>query len=163
MKVDMNDFTPEMPILPPFEDCGSPPKLNAADFAVETKYISERDKQNAVFTEIVQAFKTYYQKKSRDNHFYKRIFFWVVMALLLLIAGGFVFGSVALVRHTEKWEIIIPIAGGGAAALITALLKLPEIIATHLFPKSHIEEDQVIIELIKVLKDEALSSSASPR
>ena len=112
---------------------------------------TERDKQNAQFTEIVQAFKTYYQKKSADNHFFKRIFFWAVIALLLLIAAGFAWVCYELTRnHGGDWKTALPVAAGSAVALVTALLKLPEIIATHLFP---VGEDKVIVELVTALKD----------
>ena len=110
---------------------------------------SERDKQDAQFTQIVEAFKSYYQKKSADNHTYKKIFFYLTMLILLVIAAGFVAVCVCLV-WAAKWQIAVPIAGAGAAAIVTALLKLPEIIATHLFP---LKEDQVIVDLVKALKD----------
>ena len=111
---------------------------------------SESDKQDAEFTEIVRAFKTYYQIKSTENHRYKKIFFWMVVAILFIITVGFALACVSLARNMAGWQISVPVMGSGAVTIVVALIKLPEIIATHLFPEA---EDQMIVELVKVLKD----------
>jgi len=111
--------------------------------------LTESDKQDKHITDILEAFKNYYEIKSEDNHQYKKIFFFVVMIILGLITLGFLLAGAALL-FTAQWQVAASVMGGGAVTLVIALLKLPEIIATHLFP---LEEDKVIVDLVKALKD----------
>jgi len=107
-----------------------------------------RDKH---YTEIVAAFKINYIEKSRRNRRYKAIFFYAVITILGFIVLGFAALCVGLLLHADRWEVILPVMGGGVATVIVALLKLPQIVAKHLFPRG---EDNIIVELINTLKNE---------
>ena len=140
----------EQELLPP----AAPPKPGTTkcdDFPLESDIspiiAAEMDKQNIA---IMQAITLHYKQKTADNQRYKKVFFWVVIAILLAITAGFIAVCVSLFFYADRWQVVIPVMGGGAITVVTALLKLPEIIATYLFPKA---EDQALVDLVKVLKD----------
>ena len=110
---------------------------------------TEADKQNEQFTQIVTAYREYYQKKSSSNLTYKKIFFFAILAMLGVIVLAFVAAGIFLALRGAAWQDTLPILGGGVATLLTSLIILPQIIATHLFP---VGEDQTLIDLIAVLR-----------
>ena len=110
---------------------------------------TETDKQNEQFTQIVAAYKEYYKKKSGGNLTYKRVFFYAILSMLGLIILAFAAAVLILAARGAAWLDALPLLGGGTAALLTSLIVLPQIIATHLFP---LEEDKVIVDLIAVLR-----------
>ena len=105
--------------------------------------------QEKEYTEILILFKNNYQQKTKDNHCYKSILFSSIMATLGLILISFVALCIVLLFHPELWRVVVPIIGGSGATMVVALLKLPEIIAKHLFP---LDEDKHMVELIKAIK-----------
>ena len=131
------------------------PPVACEDFPIKTDPDADDrvalDKQRQVaYTDIVNAFKTYYVKKSEANHCYKKIFFYVIIGVLALIVLIFGAVSILLLLQSQRWESVAVVMSGGTVTIVTALLKLPKIIAEHLFPKG---EDQVIVDLVKALKD----------
>ena len=111
---------------------------------------TESDKQDEQITEILKAFKNYYKVKSNANHCYKKIFFYIIITVLALITLIFGAVSISLLFRPQRWEYVAVVMGGGVATIVTAILKLPKIIAEHLFPQ---KEDQVIVNLVEALKE----------
>jgi hypothetical protein len=109
---------------------------------------TERDKH---YTQIVEAFKQNYIAKSKKNHVYKAVFFYAVIAILAFIVLGFAMLCVGLLVAQSHWEVVLPVMGGGVTTVVVALLKLPQIVAKHLFPRG---EDKIIVELIHTLKSD---------
>ena len=134
------------------DPAGLPGTVDCSEFseAVSGLPKSEKEKQDEHYTGIVEAFKTNYINKRDDNRDYKYIFFWVTIGTLVVIVASFVALCIGLLLHAERWTIVLPVMGGGAATVIVALLKLPQIIAKHLFP---LNEDAAMVKLIKALKD----------
>jgi len=110
---------------------------------------TETDRQNEQFTQIVAAYKEYYRKKSDGNLTYKKVFFYAILSMLGAIILAFAAAGIILAVRGAVWRDALPLLGGGTAALLTSLIILPQIIATHLFP---IKEDQVIVDLIAALR-----------
>ena len=120
-----------------------------AAFAETQGKPTETDKQNEQFTQIVAAYREYYQKKSSSNLTYKKIFFFAILAMLGIIVLAFTATGIVLTLRGAAWQDTLPILGGGLATLLTSLIILPQIIATHLFP---VGEDQTLIDLIAALR-----------
>jgi len=130
--------------------CGAQLEFNVKkDLTATRDKPTESDRQNEQFTQIVAAYKEYYRKKSNSNLTYKKIFFFAILSMLALIILGFVAAGIILAARGAAWKDALPLLGGGTAALLTSLIVLPQIIATHLFP---LQEDQVIVDLIAVLR-----------
>lgn len=137
------------PELQPCEETPvAPPSADGPEGAY-CPYKSEQDKQEEHYTAILEAFGAFYKKKSRRNHVFKAIFFFAILALLVVLTAGFATACVLLALKGQDWTITVPVAAAGAATVLSALVTLPQIIATHLFPT---DEDRVIVDLIKVLK-----------
>ena len=140
----------EQELLPPATP-QKPGTTKCDDFPLEADIspiiAAEMDRQNIA---IMQAIRMHYTRKNEDNTRYKKVFFWVVITILLAITAGFIAICVSLFFYADRWQIVIPVMGGGAITVVTALLKLPEIIANYLFPKA---EDQALVDLVKALKD----------
>lgn len=133
-----------------------PSSFECADFpSVDAPKRSETDKQSEHYTEIVEAFKKNYIDKRDANRRYKCVFFWVTIGILMVVVGGFAALCVGLLLHADRWMVVLPVMAGGAATVIVALLKLPKIIAEHLFP---LNEDQAMVDLIKALKDKSVTN-----
>ena len=126
------------------ENCG----VRAAFEETQGK-TTEMDKQNEQFTQIVTTYREYYQKKSSSNLTYKKIFFYAILAMLGTIVLAFVATGIVLTLRGAAWQDTLPILGGGLVTLLTSLIILPQIIATHLFP---VGEDQTLIDLIAALR-----------
>ena len=126
------------------ENCG----VRAA-FADAQDKATETDKQNELFTQILAAYKEYYKTKNSGNLTYKKVFFYAILSMLGVIILAFAAAGIILAVRGAAWRDALPLLGGGTAAVLTSLIILPQIIATHLFP---VKEDQVIVDLIAVLR-----------
>ena len=135
--------------LPPDTPCGDIP----SDFGIELR-------RGDLINKILEAYELYYEKKNDRNHTYKKVFFYAILSMLGLIILGFVAAGVILAARGANWKDTLPLLAGGTAALLTSLIVLPQIIATHLFP---VKEDQVIVDLIAVLRGVNPYGSASSR
>ncbi|MCL2531381.1 MAG: hypothetical protein FWE40_04420 [Oscillospiraceae bacterium] len=144
-------------------------KAKSTTPSIETRHEEQKIRQSTEYNNIVVAFKENYIEKSRGNHYYKKVFFWTVTSILFAIVGGFVLLCLVLLLTQARWELTLPfmdgytvvidaennigailsVAGGGAATVIVALLKLPKIIAEHLFP---LNEDRDMADIIRATK-----------
>lgn|GEM_PF-6408867 len=150
------------------QKCG---KSTPTPVDVELQNAIEKNKQTAQYTEIISEFKENYKHRSKKNRKYKHIFFWTIIGVLVAIVGSFVLLCFMLLLTQTRWEFALPTAGGdmfpvvievesnietilaiagtGAATVIVALLKLPKIIAEHLFP---LNEDRDMADIIRATK-----------
>ena len=139
-------YVPEQPE----QSAPGPPQINVLTLETQVDFTSQKDKQEEQYTSILESFGKFYKKKSERNHFFKAVFFFVILLLLLLLVAGFAAACILLaVKKDQDWTVTVPVAAGGTAALLSALIVLPQIIATHLFPT---DEDRVIVDLIAVLR-----------
>lgn len=134
-----------------FEDLEeiAPPSDKCDEIPLDVPGLTEAEKQNKQFTEILDAAKQYYLTKNRHNPVLKIVFFCAAVFVLVVITVSFVVAFFMMIR-LDNWQVALPVMGGGAITIVTALLKLPEIIAKYLFP---LNEDKTILELISKLKD----------
>jgi len=137
--------------LPPDAPCGQvaadPPLIESlpaasADYRIEMR-------RGDLINKILEAYENYYEEKNGRNHTYKRVFFYAILSMLGVIILAFAAAGIIIAVRGASWKDALPLLGGGTAALLTSLIILPQIIATHLFP---VKEDQVIVDLIAVLR-----------
>ena len=131
------------------------PRSNSANCGVRAAFAetqgkpTETDRQNELFTQILAAYKEYFKTKSSGNLTYKKIFFYVILSILGVIILAFVVTGILLAFRGAAWKETMPLLASGVATLLTSLIILPKIIATHLFP---VGEDQILIDLIAALR-----------
>lgn len=83
-------------------------------------------------------------KNHKQKRKLKRPFFWIVMSMYIMVILGSILTMIIVPLFCKEWYAILPSVGTALASIITALIKIPAIIADYLFPKG---EDDLLIDL----------------
>ncbi len=83
-------------------------------------------------------------KNHKQKRKLKKPFFWIVMSMYIMVILGSIATMVVVPIFCREWYAILPSVGAALASIITALIKIPAIIADYLFPKG---EDDLLIDL----------------
>ncbi len=131
--------------------------INSVSDAENSSEYKEHAKK---YTNFLEEYKTYTRNSNNLKNKYKKIFFWIIIAILctlvlLFFASVFIgFASFIFIVVLEK-ESVETIAGiittviSSFSAVLVALFKLPKIIAEYFFNK---EEDNSMVKVIEQIQ-----------
>ncbi len=109
------------------------------------KAINPLDDRDRTYTELIEAYKDFYEEKSKANIELRKRFFDCSFALLFILVIGMIAVSVVLCIMVEN---VIAVGAGIVASIsasVTSMLLLPRIIGDYLFPKN---EDAALTNLM---------------
>lgn len=114
------------------------------------EYWKQYNIRDELYTLMLQQYLEEHKSKARHNKWYKGIFFFVTILILLVLVGA-PMAAMILIAMKERIELAdIALVISGLGGIITSIIVLPKIIAEHLFPT---DEDQNMIELVKKMQD----------
>ena len=109
-----------------------------------SKEIANEHNDNDLHNEILRNV----AESSIENHKQKRRlktpFFLIVMIMYIIVIIGGIATTIIVPIFANEWYSIVPSVLASIASIITALIKIPKIIAEYLFPK---EEDDLLVKL----------------
>lgn len=110
------------------------------EIAKENKEKQDKDIHLKLLEDIAESHKLNHEQKRK----LKPIFFWIVMTMYIVVILGSIATMVLIPIFCKEWYAIVPSVLASIASIVTALLKIPSIIAYYLFPTA---EDNILLTL----------------
>ena len=102
--------------------------------------------RNEKYTDYIQEYTYQYSERANLSLFQKKCFFWFSIATTLIVVGGGITAIVLLARRENITIEALAAIVTAFAAVITAALALPSIIASHLFPQREDDKSAHVFE-----------------
>lgn len=135
------------------------------EYHTENQSGEHHTKYTNSYIKLVKAFEKHFNKNSKSKIKLKKYFFYVmcviIFAMIFSFIGTLVFTFKLLFTKNISPSIIsgiIPVIISSFVTMLTAILKLPQIIANYLFNK---DEDNQMVEIIKSIQQYEVDISKS--
>lgn len=104
--------------------------------------------RNTLLNKLLKAYSDYKTESYREMKLHRKFFFWVMTALLLILTAGLLAGFIWLVPALNDTGAIITSLVTMAAAYISSLFGILQIIAKYLFPDEGVKQDTEFLKII---------------
>ncbi|MCM1546508.1 MAG: hypothetical protein NC033_05675 [Clostridiales bacterium] len=102
-------------------------------------------KREGIYNDLIDAYKTHYETKSKHNRGLKIAFFWIIMSLITILIIGLIILCVCVVFKWENSSQSIAIIITSVGTILSTIIALPTIICNYLF---HKKEDKDLLDFI---------------
>lgn len=102
-------------------------------------------KREGIYNDLIDAYKTHYETKSKHNRGLKIAFFWIIMSLITILIIGLIILCVCVVFKWENSSQSIAVIITSVGTILSTIIALPTIICNYLF---HKKEDKDLLDFI---------------
>lgn len=124
--------------------------INAQDIItdkIESKEspIDPITKREGIYNDLIDAYKSHYETKSKHNRGLKIAFFCIIMSLIALLIIGLIILCIFVVCKWENSSQAIAVIITSVGTILSTIIALPTIICNYLF---HKKEDKDLLDFI---------------
>ena len=102
-------------------------------------------KREGINNDLIDAYKTHYETKSKHNRGLKIAFFCVIMSLIAFLVVGLVILCIFIVDKWENSSQSLAVIITSVGTILSTIIALPTIICNYLF---HKKEDKDLLDFI---------------
>ena len=102
-------------------------------------------KREGIYNDLIDAYKTRYETKSKHNRGLKIAFFCVIMSLIAFLVVGLVILCIFIVDKWENSSQSLAVIITSVGTILSTIIALPTIICNYLF---HKKEDKDLLDFI---------------
>lgn len=102
-------------------------------------------KRQGIYNDLIGAYKSHFETKSKHNRILKIIFFVIIMALIAILIVGMIILSVFIVCKWGESPQAVTVIITSIATVLSTIIALPTIICNYLF---HKKEDKDLLDFI---------------
>lgn len=102
-------------------------------------------KREGIYNDLIDAYKTHYETKSKHNRGLKIAFFCVIMSLIAFLVVGLVILCICIVDKWENSSQSLAVIITSVGTILSTIIALPTIICNYLF---HKKEDKDLLDFI---------------
>ena len=107
-------------------------------------------KREGIYNDLIDAYKTHYETKSKHNRRLKIAFFCIIMSLITILITGLIALCICIVFKWENSSQSIAVIITSVGTILSTIIALPTIICNYLFHKK--EDRDLLTFIIKLNK-----------
>lgn len=102
-------------------------------------------KREGIYNDLIDAYKSHYETKSKHNRGLKIAFFCIIMGLISMLIIGLIILCIFVVCRWDNSSQSIAVIITSAGTILSTIIALPTIICNYLF---HKKEDKDLLDFI---------------